>query len=305
VTTLFRDSTGSRSGPDEPSKERRPSGKRARRGIDLTTAWRISTVVAAVAIALAVLLPLIWMLIASLRPEQDIVTNPPTLWPRSFTIEHYLDIWNELPFAKLYRNTLVFAGTVTVISLLFDSMAAYALARLDFRGRDAVFVIVLIMLMLPFQITLVPLYDLLNNLGLVNTFTGMIVPRATNAFGIFFLRQFFLSMAKDLEEAARIDGASEWRIYWQLALPLARPALLTLGLFHFQFNWNDLLWPLIMTSNTDRATLPAGLSLFMGQHVTQYGLLMAGAVLSLLPVILFFLLIQRSFVQGIATTGLK
>jgi multiple sugar transport system permease protein len=305
VTTLFRDSTGSRSGPDEPSKERRPSGKRARRGIDLTTAWRISTVVAAVAIALAVLLPLIWMLIASLRPEQDIVTNPPTLWPRSFTIEHYLDIWNELPFAKLYRNTLVFAGTVTVISLLFDSMAAYALARLDFRGRDAVFVIVLIMLMLPFQITLVPLYDLLNNLGLVNTFTGMIVPRATNAFGIFFLRQFFLSMPKDLEEAARIDGASEWRIYWQLALPLARPALLTLGLFHFQFNWNDLLWPLIMTSNTDRATLPAGLSLFMGQHVTQYGLLMAGAVLSLLPVILFFLLIQRSFVQGIATTGLK
>jgi multiple sugar transport system permease protein len=305
VTTLFRDSTGSRSGPDEPSKERRPSGKRARRGIDLTTAWRISTVVAAVAIALAVLLPLIWMLIASLRPEQDIVTNPPTLWPRSFTIEHYLDIWNELPVAKLYRNTLVFAGTVTVISLLFDSMAAYALARLDFRGRDAVFVIVLIMLMLPFQITLVPLYDLLNNLGLVNTFTGMIVPRATNAFGIFFLRQFFLSMPKDLEEAARIDGASEWRIYWQLALPLARPALLTLGLFHFQFNWNDLLWPLIMTSNTDRATLPAGLSLFMGQHVTQYGLLMAGAVLSLLPVILFFLLIQRSFVQGIATTGLK
>jgi multiple sugar transport system permease protein len=305
VTTLFRDSTGSRSGPDEPSKERRPSGKRARRGIDLTTAWRISTVVAAVAIALAVLLPLIWMLIASLRPEQDIVTNPPTLWPRSFTIEHYLDIWNELPFAKLYRNTLVFAGTVTVISLLFDSMAAYALARLRFRGREAVFVIVLIMLMLPFQITLVPLYDLLNNLGLVNSFTGMIVPRATNAFGIFFLRQFFLSLPKDLEEAARVDGASEWRIYWRVVLPLARPALLTLGLFHFQFNWNDLLWPLIMTSDTSRATLPAGLSLFMGQHVTQYGLLLAGAVLSLLPVIVLFLLIQRSFVQGIATTGLK
>jgi multiple sugar transport system permease protein len=292
----------------KPPKFRRSAGTskaRTSRGLDLALVWRVTTALAAVVIALAVLLPLIWMVLASLRPEQDIVSAPPTLWPRSFTLEHYGEIWRALPFATLYRNTIVFAGTVTVVSLLFDSMAAYALARLRFRGREAVFVIVLIMLMLPFQITLVPLYDLLNNLGLVNSFTGMIVPRATNAFGIFFLRQFFLSLPKDLEEAARVDGASEWRIYWRVVLPLARPALLTLGLFHFQFNWNDLLWPLIMTSDTSRATLPAGLSLFMGQHVTQYGLLLAGAVLSLLPVIVLFLLIQRSFVQGIATTGLK
>ncbi|WP_246530758.1 carbohydrate ABC transporter permease [Streptomyces bathyalis] len=295
--------SGNRTGPQKSRQPGTPPARR--RGIDLALVWRISTIVAAAVIALAVLLPLIWMVLASLRPEQDIVTSPPTLWPRSFTLEHYVDIWKELPFATLYRNTIVFAGLVTVVSLLFDSMAAYALARLEFRGREAVFVIILIMLMLPFQITLVPLYDLLNNLGLVNSFTGMIVPRATNAFGIFFLRQFFLSLPRDLEEAARVDGASEWRIYWRVVLPLARPALLTLGLFHFQFNWNDLLWPLIMTSDTSRATLPAGLSLFMGQHVTQYGLLMAGAVLSLLPVIVLFLLIQRSFVQGIATTGLK
>jgi multiple sugar transport system permease protein len=286
---------------------RTPRGRRADRRPDraLRTAWRVATVVAALAIAFAVLLPIIWMVLASFRPEQDIVSAPPTLWPRAFTLVNYRDIWHAIPFAALYRNTVVFAGSVTVISLCFDSMAAYALARLEFRGRDTVFVVILVMLMLPFQITLVPLYDLLNNLGLVNTFPGMIVPRATNAFGIFFLRQFFLSLPKDLEEAARIDGASEWRIYWRVVLPLARPALLTLGLFHFQYNWNDLLWPLIMTSDSSRATLPAGLSLFMGQHVTQYGLLMAGAVLSLLPVILLFLLIQRSFVQGIATTGIK
>lgn len=271
----------------------------------LATAWRIAIAVAALAIAFAVLLPIIWVLLASFRPEQDIVTSPPTLWPRAFTLANYREIWHAIPFAGLYRNTVVFAGSVTVISLFFDSMAAYALARLEFKGRGAIFVIILIMLMLPFQITLIPLYDLLNHLGLVNTFAGMIVPRATNAFGIFFLRQFFLALPRDMEEAARIDGASEWRIYWQIVLPLARPALLTLGLFHFQYNWNDLLWPLIMTSNNSHATLPAGLSLFMGQHVTQYGMLMAGAVLSLLPVILLFLLIQRSFVQGIATTGIK
>ncbi|MGW0085071.1 carbohydrate ABC transporter permease [Streptomyces sp. NPDC003393] len=271
----------------------------------LATAWRITVTVAAVALAFAVLLPIIWMVLASFRPENDIVTSPPTLWPRAFTLANYREIWHAIPFAGLYRNTVVFAGSVTIISLFFDSMAAYALARLEFKGRNVVFVTILIMLMMPFQITLVPLYDQLNHLGLVNTFAGLIVPRATNAFGIFFLRQFFLSLPRDMEEAARIDGASEWRIYWQIVLPLARPALLTLGLFHFQYNWNDLLWPLIMTSNNSHATLPAGLSLFMGQHVTQYGMLMAGAVLSLLPVILFFLLIQRSFVQGIATTGIK
>ncbi|MEU1600775.1 carbohydrate ABC transporter permease [Streptomyces sp. NPDC005708] len=271
----------------------------------LATAWRIAVTVAAIAIAFAVLLPIIWMVLASFRPENDIVASPPTLWPRAFTLANYREIWHAIPFAGLYRNTIVFAGSVTIISLFFDSMAAYALARLEFKGRNVVFVIILIMLMMPFQITLVPLYDQLNHLGLVNTFAGLIVPRATNAFGIFFLRQFFLSLPRDMEEAARIDGASEWRIYWQIVLPLARPALLTLGLFHFQYNWNDLLWPLIMTSNNSHATLPAGLSLFMGQHVTQYGMLMAGAVLSLLPVILFFLLIQRSFVQGIATTGIK
>jgi len=276
-----------------------------RRSPTLATAWRVATAVAALAIAFAVLLPIIWMVLASFRPETDIVTSPPTLWPRAFTLANYREIWHAIPFAEIYRNTVIFAGSVTVVSLFFDSMAAYALARLEFKGRNAVFVLILVMLMLPFQITLVPLYDLLNNLGLVNTFPGMIVPRATNAFGIFFLRQFFLSLPKDIEEAARIDGASEWRIYWRIVLPLARPALLTLGLFHFQYNWNDLLWPLIMTSDDSHATLPAGLSLFMGQHVTQYGMLMAGAVLSLLPVILLFLLVQRSFVQGIATTGIK
>jgi len=260
---------------------------------------------AGIVIALAVLLPVIWMVFTAFKPESDIVSYPPTLWPRELTFEHFGAVWDRIPFARLYVNTIIFAGTVTVVSLLFDSMAAYALARLEFRGRSLVLILILILLMLPFQVTLIPLYDLLNSAGLTNTLPGLIIPRITNAFGIFFLRQFFLSLPKDLEEAARVDGASEWRIYSRIIMPLAKPALLTLGLFHFQYNWNDLLWPLIMSADVSSATLPAGLALFMGQHVVEYGLLMAGSLLSLLPVVAFFLIIQRSFVAGIATTGLK
>ncbi len=261
--------------------------------------------VLAFVIGLAVLLPMIWMAFTAFKPESDVVTFPPALWPRELTLEHFVDVWNRIPFAHLYVNTLIFSTAVTVISLLFDSMAAYALARIPFKGRGVVFVLILLLLMLPFQVTLIPLYDLLNGLGLTNTLPGLIVPRMTNAFGIFFLTQFFLSLPKDLEDAARVDGASEWRIYWSVIMPLARPALLTLGLFHFQYNWNDLLWPLVMSSSVETSTLPAGLALFMGQHVVEYGLLMAGSLLSLVPVVLFFLVIQRSFVAGIATTGLK
>lgn len=276
---------------------------RRRRTMYTATKWLLAVV--AILIALLMLLPIIWLTLTAFKPESDIVTFPPTLWPRAFTLDHFVEVWERIPFARLYVNTIIFAGGVTVISLFLDSMAAYALARIPFRGRSVVMILVLILLMLPFQVTLIPLYDMLNGLGLTNTLPGMIIPRMTNAFGIFFLTQFFLSLPRDLEEAARVDGASEWRIYRQVVMPLAKPALLTLGLFHFQYNWNDLLWPLVMSSDLESSTLPAGLALFMGQHVVEYGLLMAGSLLALLPVIVFFLLIQRSFVAGIATTGLK
>ena len=268
--------------------------------------WRTALLtLAVVLLSVAMLLPLVWMLLTSLKPETEIVQFPPRLLPHSLTFEHYRDVWHRIPFARLYLNTIVFAGGVTVLSLLFDSMTAYALARLNFRGRNVVFVGILVMLMLPFQVTLVPLYDLLANLGWTDTLHGLIVPRATNAFGIFFLRQFFLSLPRDLEEAARVDGAGEFRIYRQIVLPLAGPALLTLALFHFMYNWNDLLWPLLINQDASHSTLPSGLAQFMGQHVVEYGLLMAASVMALLPVIVFFVLIQRHFVEGVATTGIK
>jgi multiple sugar transport system permease protein len=276
------------------------------RGLSALLRWRTALLTLSVLLlSVAMLLPLVWMVLTSLKPEAEIVQFPPRLLPHSLTFQHYADVWDRIPFARLYLNTIVFAGGVTVLSLLFDSMTAYALARLNFRGRHVVFVLILVMLMLPFQVTLVPLYDLLANLGWTDTLHGLIVPRATNAFGIFFLRQFFLSLPKDLEEAARVDGAGEFRIYRQIVLPLAGPALLTLALFHFMYNWNDLLWPLLINQDADRQTLPSGLAQFMGQHVVEYGLLMAASVLALLPVIVFFLLIQRRFVEGVATTGIK
>lgn len=298
-TVLGRSDLGD---PTEPGRPVRPS-RRPGVGGQRAVTWILA--ITMVVVGLLMLLPIIWMMFTAFKPESDIVSYPPTLWPRELTIDHFIDVWNRIPFARLYVNTIVFAGGVTLISLLFDSMAAYALARIPFKGRAVVMVLILVLLMLPFQVTLIPLYDMLNGMGLTNTLPGLIIPRMTNAFGIFFLTQFFLSLPKDLEEAARVDGASEWRIYWGIVMPLARPALLTLGLFHFQYNWNDLLWPLVMSSSVETSTLPAGLSLFMGQHVVEYGLLMAGSLLSLVPVILFFLLIQRSFVAGIATTGLK
>jgi multiple sugar transport system permease protein len=288
-------------GPTPQHKEMQQQEMRVRRTWPLTTLYTVL----AITVSVVMLLPLVWMVLTSFKPEADIVDFPPRLWPASWTLDHYIDVWDRIPMARLFVNTFVFAGTVTVVSLVLDSMTAYALARLRFRGRNAVFVLVLVMLMLPFQVTLIPLYDMLADLGWTNSLRGLIAPRMTNAFGIFFLRQFFLSLPADLEEAARIDGAGEFRIYRQIILPLAKPALLTLALFHFMYNWNDLLWPLVIIQSSENQTLPAGLAVFAGQHVVEYGLMMAGSALALVPVVLFFLLIQRRFVDSMATTGIK
>lgn len=270
----------------------------------IRTGKTVSSLVAAT-LSFIFLLPIIWMLFASFRTSQDVSLYPPTLLPRQWTLSNYMQIFEQIPFARLYLNTFVFAGTVTIGSLILDSMTGYALARLQFKGSSVVFIGVVILLMVPFQVTLVPLYVFMHNLGLVNTIPGLIIPRLTNAFGIFYMRQFFLSLPNDLEDAARVDGASEWRIFRRIIVPLSKPAFLTLGLFYFQGNWNDLIWPLVMTDSLNNSTLPAGLSLFSGQHNINYGVVMAGSVLSLLPVVILFLIVQKSFVQGIATTGAK
>jgi len=267
----------------------------------------LTTVSAILVVGLAAFIafPFVWMLLTSLRTQQEIFSNPGNLIPATFNLDAYVRIWSELPFARLFLNSVVFAGGATFISLFFDSLAAFALARLEFPGKTIAFYLVLATLMVPYQITLIPVFQTVFDLHWLDTYQGLIVPRATSAFGIFLLRQFFVTVPRDLDAAARIDGASEFRIYRSIMLPLARPALATLAVFHFMYNWNDFLWPLVITSSTEMRTLPAGLTLFSGQFVIEHAVLMAGATISLAPLAISFVFAQRFFVQGIATTGIK
>lgn len=263
------------------------------------------TVVLLAIVSVMFLMPFVWMATTSFRTQGDLSSAPLSLLPQAFTLENYVHVWERIPFGRQLMNTVLFAGVVTAVSVVLDSMAGYAFARFDFPGKNILFVVVLITLMVPIQVTFIPLYSLLVDLGWVNTFHGLIIPRVADAFGIFFFRQFFLGLPKDLEDAARIDGAGEARIFAQIMLPLASPAVLTIAMFNLIANWNDLLWPLMVTTTPDMQTLPAGLALFRGEHVTDYGLLMAGSVLALLPMVVAFLFVQRRFIEGIATSGMK
>jgi multiple sugar transport system permease protein len=253
----------------------------------------------------AALIPFIWMISGSFRSEADLFKDPASLFPTSITLHGYIGIWQQLPFLRLLANSFIFAGVTTAATLLFDSMCAYALSRVHFRGRTIAFWIVIATLMVPFQVTLIPVFIELFHLGWLNTYQGLIIPRATSAFGIFLFRQFFISIPTELDEAARIDGASHWRIYWQIILPLSKPAIATVAILNFMNLWNDLLWPLVVTTSPNMLTLPAALTLFGGQHITDHAILLAGATISLLPIAIGFFFAQKYFVAGVATTGLK
>jgi multiple sugar transport system permease protein len=270
----------------------------------LRTGSTIKWVLIGIGVVVAVV-PFLWMLSVSFRTERDLFANPASLLPSTWTLHGYIGVWQQLPFLRLVLNTVIFAGGTTLCTLVLDSLCAYALARIRFRGRNIAFVLVIATLMVPFQVTLIPVFIELFHLGWLNTYQGLIIPRATSAFGIFLLRQSFLSIPMELDEAARIDGAGHFRIYSRVILPLSKPALATVGLLNFMALWNDLLWPLIVTSSPDMRTLPAGLTLFGGQHVTDHAVLLAGATISLLPLAIAFFLAQRFFVAGVATTGLK
>jgi len=270
------------------------------------TASRWLVLAAVSVLTLLVLLPVLVIVFTAFKPTAEINAFPPTLLPGSWTLANFGRIFTDLPFARLCLNSFVFAGGVTALALVFDSLAAYALARLDFRGNKVLLVAIVASLMIPFQATLIPVYQLVANLGWVNTFAGMIVPRAADAFGIFFLRQFFVSLPRDLDSAARIDGASELRIFRSIVLPNAVPALMTLAIFTFVNNWNDLLWPLVFTTTPEMGTITSGLTLLTGPSgIVPYGTMMAGSLIAVLPLAVLFLIMQRRFIESVATTGLK
>lgn len=266
----------------------------------------IALLVVAAAATLAVMLPILIIVFTAFKPVSEVNAYPPTLLPSAWTLDNFTRIFTELPFARLILNSFVFAGGVTLFALVFDSLAAYALARLDFRGSKVLLIAIIASLMIPFQATLIPIYQLVSDLGWVNSYAGLIAPRAADAFGIFFLRQFFLSLPRDLDNAARIDGASEFRIFRSVVLPNAVPALLTLGIYIFVNNWNDLLWPLVFTTDAEMGTVTSGLTLLTGPGgIIPQGVMMAGSLIAVLPLAIVFLLIQRRFVESIASTGLK
>jgi len=286
----------------QPSRQPSRLVKRRVRGRVLSIAFFVAMVV----VALLLLLPVIIIVFTAFKPAGEINAYPPTLVPVHWTLDNFARIFHDLPFARLVLNSFVFAGGVTLFALVFDSLAAYVLARVDFRGSRVLLVIIVASLMIPFQATLIPIYQLVSQLGWVNSFAGLIAPRAADAFGIFFLRQFFLALPRDLDSAARIDGASEFRIFRSVVLPNAVPALLTLGIFTFVNNWNDLLWPLVFTTDTDMGTITSGLTLLTGPSgIIPYGVMMAGSLVAVLPLAIMFLFVQRRFIESVATSGLK
>jgi multiple sugar transport system permease protein len=255
--------------------------------------------------ASATLLPFFWMLSTSFKSGGGLFTYPPTWIPSEPTLEWYVQLIQEVNFLLHFRNSVFVSVCITVLSLFINSMAGYAFAKHRFRHREKLFSFLLATMMVPGQLTMIPVFLLLKKLGLLNSFMGLIIPVSANVFGIFLIRQFMISIPNDLIESARIDGCSEFRIYWSVVLPLCRPVLATLGIFTFMGSWNDFLWPLIVMVREEGYTLPVALANLNGQHPTDFGLLMAAAVLVVLPVVIVFLAAQKYVIQGIATTGLK
>jgi multiple sugar transport system permease protein len=269
-----------------------------RRGIDAAFNYAALAILAA-----ACLVPFVWMVLTGLKPDNEVMSNPPTWIPSDFKWSNFTRAFSAFPFARFLVNTLWVGVAATSLQMVTSVLAAYAFARLRFKGRDILFLLYLGTLMIPQQVTIVPLFLLMRDLGWVNTFNALILPGAFNAFGVFLLRQFFLTIPQELEEAALIDGANRLRILWQVIVPLSRPALATLAVFTFVREWNAFLWPLIVTSSPEMRVVSVGLTLFMGQYGTEWNLLMAAATVTVIPTIVVFVLAQRYFVEGIALTG--
>lgn len=251
-------------------------------------------------------LPFVWTALGSLKGQGEILRRPPTLFPREPTLANFATWLTELNFGGFFANSVIVAALTVVGNLIFCSMVGYALAKLDFAGKRALFTIVMITMMVPAVVTFVPLFVVVARLGLLNSYLGLVLPFVTAPLGVFLMRQFMQAIPDTLIEAARIDGAGELRIFARIVLPLCGPALATLAIITVLFSWNNFLWPLVAAQSESYYTLPVALSLYStGQNATNYGLLLAGSVLVIAPVLILFLLLQRYFIRGVATTGLK
>lgn len=249
--------------------------------------------------------PFVWELLTSVKSLPESTQMPPSLLPHTWNWANYRAVFTTTPFGTQLLNTFLMAVGRTVGQLVFCSLAAYVFARLEFRFKTALFAIVMSLTMVPTQLFMVPQYQIMVHLGWTNTLRALIVPGMFSALGIFLLRQFMLVLPRELDESAKLDGCNPLQTYWHVIVPLARPGLIALGIITLVWSWNDLLWPLIVNTDPDKMTVSAGLTALQGQYVTNYPVLMAGGVLATLPVIAIFAVLQKRFIEGIATTGMK
>jgi ABC-type glycerol-3-phosphate transport system permease component len=260
-----------------------------------------------IGVGLLVAMPIFIAIFASFKLPADITNYPPTILPEEWTVENYVTAWTSTPFGRFFLNSVVQTGIIVVANILFSILAAYAFSFLHFPGRDILFYLVVGSLMIPFQLTFIPNFVLVTEWGWANTFQGLTAPFLASAFGVFMLRQFFLSVPKDLHDSARIDGASNWRFLWQILVPISKGSISAFGIFSFLGAWSQYLWPLIITSEENWRTIQIGLRFFLfdQERGADWGAIMASAVIALIPTLLVFLIAQRQLVKGIAMTGLK
>jgi multiple sugar transport system permease protein len=279
----------------------RPS-PRARKGMS-----RVTSVISQILLSLVALLflvPIIWMLVSALKPSAEVFTTPPTLFGSEIKFSNFVEAWNYLPFGRFILNTVFVAGIGTLITLVASAMSGYAFARLNFRFRGGLFVLYLSTLIVPQEVIVIPMFLVMQRLGWVNSYQALILPWAFTAFGTFLLRQFFLTIPRELEEAAKIDGCGHIRILRSIIIPISAPALAVLAVFTFISYWNSFLWPLIIINDTAKMTVPLGLDLFLGQQGQRWELLMAAATISMVPTVILVLALQKYLVRGIALSGL-
>ncbi len=259
----------------------------------------------AIFIALITLVPFVWMVSASFMQQGGANQFPPRLIPESFSLEHYLRLFVSMNIVRYFLNSLILSFSITALSLLVNSMAGFAFAKFYFPGKEGLFKVLLAAMIIPAQVTMLPLFLMMNQLGLINSYLGVIIPGMASIFGIFLIRQYITSLPDSLIEAARLDGASDFQIYWRIVLPLAKPILVTLGLFTFMGTWNDFMWPLIIMTRENMYTLPVAMANLSGEHAQDTELMMAGAVITVMPVIIVFLALQRFYIEGIMLGSVK
>lgn len=257
------------------------------------------------ALTLLILTPVIWMAFSAFKPEKEIISWPPTFLPASFTLQNFADVQDRINILRYMINSAIYAVGTTVLAVVVNSMAGYAYAFYDFKGKTGMFLITLATMMVPFQVIMVPLFLVVFKMGMYDSYWGLIIPRVAVAGSIFMMRAAFSGIPKELAEAARIDGLSEMGIFWRIMLPQVKPAVITLIILSINGSWNDLLWPMIVTSRTEMRTLANGLALFVGQNTIEYGAAFAGALISLIPMFILYMFGQKYFVQGMAGAGLK